>query len=106
LVRLTTAQGNLDVAAGHRVKVHREGSSPVAKRADQLSKNDFVFVGSFSRPLTKVGFYEKRTELFEIGLYPDDPVESFIVPDYCIQTFGDLSLEEQLKAAMPSHYEE
>jgi len=105
LVRLTTAQGNIDVAAGHRVKILCEGN-PVARIASQLSVNDFVYVGSLPRALTKVGQYEKRTELFEIGFYPDYPVESFVVPEHCVQTFGDLSLEDQLKAAMPTFYEE
>merc|ERR1712008_216055 len=104
------------------------GDSHKPKLARELKKDDRVLVGSKERRLTKVSKFEETTALVELSFEPDLPVESFMVPDYGMQTRGEplpgqdhdwqmpdcLSLreswehfsEEDLKQATPSVYED
>ncbi|CAJ1412680.1 unnamed protein product [Effrenium voratum] len=92
LVELTTRQGLSTVSKSHRVAVPAgESEGCEAARADQLSTGGVVVVGGKSQKLTKVASRQERTNLYEVRLDPDGPLEMLHLPSFGLATYGSLA---------------
>ena len=114
---MVARQGKLKTSPGHRIRIAGiHGSCLLAK---DLKEGDRVFVGQREQTLVRVNhILEEKTSLVCITFYPDVPVEAFVIPDWGLQTFGELSQQlvlenpfasvsqEDLLRACPLQYED
>ncbi|CAJ1409189.1 unnamed protein product [Effrenium voratum] len=87
LVDLSTHQGAFTVSKAQRVTVP-DPKGPHDQGVGSLKSGDLVIVGNKERALTKVSTRKERTDIYEVILDADGPLETFQVPSWGILTLG------------------
>jgi len=89
IAHLKTRTTSLAVSADHRIVVPGPANSPLAEKpAGELKQGDLVFCAEKAVPLEKVSVHWLNTMVVEVSFQPDNPVQSFIAPKWCMLTKG------------------
>jgi len=95
VVELRTREHSLKVSSTHRIVVPYPAADVSQeimdiKEAGDMKAGDLVFSGCppLPVPLVKVLKHPLRTRMIEIVFDPDDPVETFMAPKWCLLTRG------------------
>ncbi|CAJ1427494.1 unnamed protein product [Effrenium voratum] len=87
-MELSTHQGKFPVSDSHHVAVPGV-AGPLRRQADSLRQGDLVIVSGDERRLTNVVPKKERTNLFEVFLEPDGPLEMFhLKQSWSLRVFG------------------
>lgn len=89
LTELRTRAAYLKVTADHLITVPDLRGKPCAKKqAKDLQIGDDVFVGARIAPLVKTRTSCMRVEVVELHFDPNEPVESFLSPQWGVLSWG------------------
>merc|ERR1712157_391139 len=89
LIELVTNHARMKVSANHRVVSASSDGEDETKLASTLRVGDSVRVGAKRQRLSKIIETEERCDLFQVSFDPDVPVETFVMPNYGMQTRGE-----------------
>lgn len=95
-MELRTRAASLRATACHRIVVPDAVGAPCAeRRAEDLEKGDRVFVGDQVQDLVKTpSLYEMATAVVEVCFQPDEPVQTFLSPRWCVLSFGNAGQDD------------